>query len=151
MQKQKIKELALKYREQIMYLVFGGLTTLVNMAAFWFFDEQLGLSEKLSVAVPTALAQVIAVTFAYITNKLFVFKSHQPNAKALLREIGSFFGCRAISFFLDVGIMWLTVDKLGWHKMLMKFVSNVIIVIVNYVASKLLIFNKDGKGGDAAQ
>ena len=61
--------------------------------------------------------------------------------------MGSFFACRAVSFVLDIGIMWLTVDNLGWPNMLMKIISNVIIIVVNYVASKLLIFNK-GKGAD---
>ena len=63
-------------------------------------------------------------------------------AAALLREMGSFFACRAVSFFLDIGIMWLTVDMLGWPNMVMKIVSNVIIIVVNYLASKLFIFNK---------
>ena len=65
----------------------------------------------------------------------------------LLREMGSFFACRAVSFVLDIGIMWLTVDVLAWPNMLMKIVSNVIIIIVNYVASKLLIFNKGKESG----
>ena len=61
--------------------------------------------------------------------------------------MGSFFACRAVSFVLDIGIMWLTVDNLGWPNMLMKIISNVIIIVVNYVASKLLIFNKSKGAG----
>ena len=138
---EKIKALLQKYREQVSYIFFGGLTTLVNMLAFYLLDRA-----GLGPVPATALAQVLAVLFAYVTNKLFVFQSKTDSLGALLREMGSFFACRAISFFLDIGIMWLTVDKLGWPNMLMKIISNVLIVIVNYVASKLLIFNRgDGK------
>ena len=138
---EKIKALLQKYREQVSYIFFGGLTTLVNMLAFYLLDRA-----GLGTVPATALAQVLAVLFAYVTNKLFVFQSKTDSLGALLREMGSFFACRAISFFLDIGIMWLTVDKLGWPNMLMKIISNVLIVIVNYVASKLLIFNRgDGK------
>lgn len=139
----KLKALIEKYREQIAYLFFGALTTLVNIVVYYIVNDIMGMA-----TVPaTALAQVFAVIFAYITNKLFVFKSQTHGAAQLLREMGSFFACRAISFFLDIGIMWIAVDLLCWPNMLMKIISNVIIVLVNYVASKMLIFNK-GKGED---
>ena len=138
-----IRRLWKKYREVLLYLIFGGLTTLVNIVAYFVADSVLHMA-----TVPaTAVAQVLAVLFAYVTNKKYVFKSETHGAKELLREMGSFFACRAVSFVLDIGIMWLTVDNLGWPNMLMKIISNVIIIVVNYVASKLLIFNK-GKGAD---
>ena len=95
----------------------------------------------------TALAQVLAVLYAYVTNKRYVFRSRTRGLTELLREMGSFFACRAVSFFLDIGIMWVTVDVWGWPGLLMKLISNVVIIVVNYLASKLLIFNK-GKGAD---
>lgn len=137
----KLKELLEKYREQVAYVFFGGLTTLVNIVSYYVADSLLHMA-----TVPaTAVAQILSVLFAYVTNKKYVFKSETHGANELLREMGSFFACRAVSFVLDIGIMWLTVDNLGWPNMLMKIISNVIIIVVNYVASKLLIFNK-GKG-----
>ena len=134
----RIYKLLAKYREQVMYIVFGGLTTLVNIVVYYVVNSVMGLATVPS----TALAQVLAVLFAYVTNRRYVFRSRTTGAAALLREMGSFFACRAVSFFLDIGIMWLTVDMLGWPNMAMKIVSNVIIIVVNYLASKLFIFNK---------
>ena len=138
----RIRELFARYREQIAYVFFGGLTTFVNTVAY-FVMERAGMD-----TVPaTALAQVLAVLFAYVTNKRYVFRSRTRGLTELLREMGSFFACRAVSFFLDIGIMWVTVDVWGWPGLLMKLISNVVIIVVNYLASKLLIFNK-GKGAD---
>ncbi len=139
----KIRGLLNKYREQVAYVFFGGLTTLVNIVVYYITNTVMHMP-----TVPaTALAQVLAVLFAYVTNKRYVFQSKTQGAWELLREMGSFFACRAVSFVLDIGIMWLTVDVLAWPNMLMKIVSNVIIIIVNYVASKLLIFNKGKESG----
>lgn len=133
----RVRELLIRYREQIAYVFFGGLTTLVNMAAYYALDVA-----GMATVPATALAQVLAVLFAYVTNKRYVFRSHTHGAAELLREMGSFFACRAVSFFLDIGIMWVTVDVWGWPSMPMKLMSNVVIIVVNYLASKLLIFNK---------
>lgn len=127
-----------KYREQVMYVIFGGLTTLVNMVIYYCVNGVMGMATVPS----TALAQVAAVAFAYVTNRRYVFRSTARGARAILREMGSFFACRAASFFLDIGIMWVSVDLLCWPNMLMKIVSNVIIVVVNYLASRLLIFKR---------
>ncbi len=139
----KIIELLKKYREQVAYVFFGGLTTLVNIVVYYVANTMMHMA-----TVPaTAVAQVLAVLFAYVTNKKYVFQSKTHGAQELLREMGSFFACRAVSFVLDIGIMWLSVDILAWPNMLMKIVSNVIIIVVNYVASKLLIFNKGKESG----
>ena len=139
----KIIELLKKYREQVAYVFFGGLTTLVNIVVYYVANTMMHMA-----TVPaTAVAQVLAVLFAYVTNKKYVFQSKTHGAQELLREMGSFFACRAVSFVLDIGIMWLSVDILAWPNMLMKIISNVIIIVVNYVASKLLIFNKGKESG----
>ncbi len=136
----KIKALFIKYREVISYLFFGGLTTVVNYAAYLltapFFN---------TTTIPTAIAWVLAVIFAYVTNRIFVFHSQARGAKALLREILSFFGARVLSGIVDVGIMWVFADHLGFNDKLMKLASNVFVVIFNYIASKLIIFRKSGK------
>ena len=139
----KIIELLKKYREQVAYVFFGGLTTLVNIVVYYVANTVMHMA-----TVPaTAVAQVLAVLFAYVTNKKYVFQSKTHGAQELLREMGSLFACRAVSFVLDIGIMWLSVDILAWPNMLMKIISNVIIIVVNYVASKLLIFNKGKESG----
>ena len=138
----RIRELFARYREQIAYVFFVGLTTLVNMVAYYAME-----AAGVGTVPATALAQVLAVLFAYVTNKRYVFRSRTQGLAELLREMGFFFACRAVSFFLDIGIMWVTVDVWGWPGLLMKLISNVVIIVVNYLASKLLIFNK-GKGAD---
>ncbi len=133
-----IKDMLLKYRELIMYAVFGALTTLVNMAAYWLCFDIAGIPN-----VPSAvIAWVLAVTFAYITNKLWVFESKSFDAATLKHEIPAFFGARIATGVLDVGIMYLAVDVLKWDAILWKLVSNVIVIILNYVASRFVIFRK---------
>ena len=136
----KLKALFIKYREVISYLFFGVLTTVVNYAVYLlaapFFN---------TTTIPTAIAWVLAVIFAYVTNRIFVFHSQAKGSKALLREILTFFGARVLSGILDVGFMWVFADYLGFNDKLMKLISNVFVVIFNYIASKLIIFRKSGK------
>lgn len=134
----KIRELAVKYRSIILYVVFGAMTTLVNMAAYWLCYNVIGIPNVPS----TIIAWVLAVSFAFVTNKLWVFDSKSWDAKTLRHEIPTFFGARLLTGLLDVGIMYVTVDVMGWNGMVWKLVSNVIVIILNYIASKLVIFKK---------
>ena len=134
----KLKELLARYRSLILYAVFGALTTLANMAAYWLCFDVSGIPNVPS----TIIAWVLAVSFAFITNKLWVFGSRSFDAKTLRHEIPSFFGARLLTGLLDVLIMYVTVDVLGWNAMVWKLVSNVIVIVLNYIASKLLIFRK---------
>ncbi|MDD5952123.1 MAG: GtrA family protein [Oscillospiraceae bacterium] len=127
-----------KYKEVLLYLVFGGLTTLVNILVYFVCDSWLHWGTVLS----TIIAWVLSVIFAFVTNKQFVFESKQTDGKTLLYEVSSFFGCRAFSGVLDLLIMWLTVDIFHWHSLLMKVLSNIVVIILNYVFSKLIIFRK---------
>lgn len=83
---------------------------------------------------------IISVLFAYITNKLWVFESRSFGKKVLVREITTFFGARFISGIIDLAIMFLFVDMLLFPAMIIKFISNIFVVIFNYVASKVVIF-----------
>ena len=135
---EKVKALLMKYRSLILYAVFGALTTLVNMAAYWLCFNAAGIPN-----VPaTIIAWVLAVSFAFITNKLWVFDSKSFDGKTLRHEIPAFFGARLLTGLLDVGIMYAAVDVLGWNAMVWKLISNVIVIVLNYVASKLVIFKK---------
>ena len=90
----------------------------------------------------TVFAWIISVAFAYITNKIWVFKSKNTNLKNVLREISDFVGCRLFSGLLDLLIMWIFVDVLLLNDMVIKILSNIVVVIINYVASKWFIFRE---------
>lgn len=132
-----MKELWRKYREQITYVFFGGLTTLVNMAAFYLFDKA-----GMEILLSTGIAWVLSVLFAYVTNRRFVFASSAGGFAPVLREMGSFFLCRALSGLLDMGIMYVFAERMGLPGMWVKIASNVLVIIVNYIASKVWIFRK---------
>ena len=151
----KIKDLFSKYKELITYVVFGGLTTLVNFVVFYIFTEVLGESLYL---INNAIAWVAGVVFAYITNKLFVFESKSWSIKILAKEIPGFLGARVLSFLLEEGGMLLFITVLGLGEislkvfgfvitgqLIVKVLLAVIVVITNYFFSKFIIFKKDKK------
>ena len=127
-----------KHQEGMRYLIFGALTTLVNIVAYAIFYYIFNISNGVS----NVIAWVVGATFAYITNKLYVFNSKVNNKLELLKEIVYFYGCRLLTLAVDEGIMIFTVDKLGWNALLMKIVANVIVIILNFIFSKILIFRK---------
>ena len=88
------------------------------------------------------MAWVVAVAFAYLTNKPFVFRSHDWSARTVVPELAKFVGCRVGSGLLETVIILVTVDILGWNGFVWKLVTSVLVVVLNYVASKLLIFTK---------
>ena len=135
---EKLKALYKRYQDVIPYLFFGVCTTLVNMAAYWLVAYPLGLS----VAASTVIAWILAVLFAYVTNRRWVFHSDARTTSEILREMASFFSCRLATGLLDLGCMFLFVDVLHWNDLLIKALDNVLVVVLNYVASKLLIFRK---------
>lgn len=137
----KIKELFNKYKEVINYLIFGVLTTLVNYVSYLILSKVFNVNYLAS----TVISQIISIIFAYVTNKLFVFESKTTNAKELIKEMVSFFGFRAVSLLLDMAFMYIFVDVLKLNDVIMKLVSNVLIVVANYVFSKLFVFKKEKK------
>lgn len=134
----RIAELLRKYKEMILYLVVGGLTTLINVVAYWIFAHPVSLDTVIS----TVLAWFLSVLFAFFANKIIVFESKSYEKKLFIKEIILFFASRALTGALDVAIMYITVDLLRFNDLVMKIVSNVIIVILNYVISKFLVFGK---------
>ena len=138
---EKVKELFNKYKEVINYLIFGVLTTLVNYVSYLILAKVFNVNYLAS----TVISQIISIIFAYVTNKLFVFESKTTTTKELIREMVSFFGFRGISLLLDMAFMYIFVDVLKLNDVIMKLVSNVLIVIANYVFSKLFVFKKEKK------
>ena len=135
---EKLKALMVRYRDVIVYLVFGVLTTAVNYIVYLPCYNVLGLSGSVS----NAIAWVGAVAFAYLTNKPFVFRSHDWSAKTVIPELTKFVGCRVGSGVLETAIIFLTVDWLGWNGNVMKLLTSVLVVVLNYIGSKLLVFKK---------
>lgn len=134
----KIWKLAQKYWDIITYLFFGVLTTLVNYLVYLPCYNSLGLS----AVVSNTIAWVVAVAFAFLTNKPFVFKSHDWSGKTVIPELVSFVGCRIGSGVLETVILLIACDILGWNANIWKLLTSVLVVIMNYIASKLLVFRK---------
>ena len=135
---EKIRALVEKHWDMVSYLFFGVLTTIVNYLVYLPLYNLLGIS----AAVSNIIAWVAAVPFAYVTNKPFVFKSHDWSMQTVLPELGKFVGCRAASGGLETALVFLTVDVCGWDGNLWKLIISVVVVILNYVSSKLLVFRK---------
>ena len=134
----KIMELVKKHWDIVTYLFFGVLTTLVNYAVYLPCYNLLGLS----AAVSNVIAWVVAVAFAYLTNKPWVFKSHDWSAKVVVPELSKFVACRVGSGVLETGIIFVFVDWLGFDGNVFKLITSVLVVILNYIGSKLLVFKK---------
>ena len=151
----KIKALLIKYKELITYVVFGVLTTLVNFVCFWALNKIFGDHVYL---LNNAIAWIVSVIFAYVTNKLWVFESKSWNIKIVAREVVAFFAARLFSFGVEEGGLWLFVDILGMGaysftllgfeitgQLIAKVILAVIVVILNYFFSKFIIFAKKKK------
>lgn len=132
----KLMGLYLRYKQVILYLFFGGCTTLINIVAYALLYKAMHIANVPS----TVAAWLLSVLFAFFTNRRFVFESRESSAAGRWREFVSFFGCRILTGILDVVIMAVAVDMMGWNGLLWKLISNVIVIVLNYVASKFLIF-----------
>lgn len=148
----KIKELILKYKEIIIYVIFGALTTVVNLLVFALFSRLLGDERYL---ITNIVAWFAAVAFSYITNKIWVFESKSWSLKVLVKEIPSFFAARVLTLGIEEAGLFVFVDWLSFNEISLKLFSfeiggeliakgllAVVVVIVNYVFSKLVVFKK---------
>ena len=136
----KIVDLYKKYEEVIMYLVFGVLTTVVNFVVYFIAIHILGDSD-LSKTISNALAWFFSVLFAFFTNKIFVFKHKSENTKDFIMEAFKFY----VSGILDIGIFALCVNVFHFNDVIVKVFTQILVVILNYVFSKLLIFKNKNK------
>lgn len=137
------------HKEGMRYLIFGVLTTLVNIivSAIFYYAVLTQLPEEQKVNISTVIAIGAAWIFAYITNKLYVFDSKTRNGKELIKEIFSFISCRIVSALIEVALMDWTVTSLQLNYMGMKIVVSAIIILLNFVFSKLIIFKKGEENG----
>lgn len=134
----KINELVNKYAEVISYLIFGGLTTVVNIIVFYLFDSILDVHYLFA----NAIAIIASILFAFFTNKKYVFKSSTPTVKLWLKEFSLFVSFRLLSAVFDMGSMWLLVDGLELNTNIAKIITQFIVVVLNYAFSKFFIFKQ---------
>ncbi|RRK09428.1 GtrA family protein [Lactiplantibacillus garii] len=131
---QRLQQLWQRYKSVLAYLFFGGLTTVVNYLVFWIFNLFC------SYLIANTVAWLLSVLFAYITNKLWVFEAKTPTWRARLKEAGSFFGFRLLSYFVDQGIMIVGISFLHGNALIVKLIDQILIVVMNWFFSKLFIF-----------
>lgn len=157
------KELFTRYREIIMYVIFGALTTLVSIVTYFIvrciFPNEESVPEVLkwtyrlnfsggdsSTVLPNIISWVVSVTFAYITNRIWVFKSKVSGFAKNIVQALSFYGARLLTLFVDLILMFLLVNlpniHNGFYEFCAKVFSNIVVLVLNYVFSKLFIFRK---------
>ncbi len=133
-----VKKLMKKYWDTIPYLFFGVCTTVSNVAAYWICAHALGLKTMVS----TVIAWIIAVMFAYVTNRKWVFHSEAHEITAICKEMASFFGCRFATGVIDWLCMFFFVEVLNFNDVITKFTANCLVIVLNYIASKFIIFRR---------
>ena len=134
----KLFKLFRKYVNVISYLFFGALTTLINFLVYFPLYNWFCFSAVFSNVV----AWIVAVCFAFLTNKPFVFKSYDWSMKTVIDEALKFVGCRIGSGVFETVAIWLLVDTLYWNGNMTKICVSIFVVVLNYISSKWLVFKK---------
>ena len=135
-----MKELYLKYKEIINYLIFGVLTTVVSLAVYYGLTlTVLNPDKALELQIANIISWIAAVTFAYFTNRKWVFENKE---KANFKEASKFYLSRVSTLLIDMGLMFIFVTKLGVNDKIMKLVVQVVVTILNYIFSKFLVFRE---------
>ncbi|MBQ7827116.1 MAG: GtrA family protein [Clostridia bacterium] len=169
----KINELYLKYKEIVNYLIFGVLTTVIDFAVYTPLTAILGADFKIAGVIPwyivtSVIAWIVAVLFAYITNKKWVFEEKDWSAGKVARELTSFAGGRVVTLLIQLFLMWLMIDVTHLDKtalftwgaglvglkgdFVVKAIVAVVVVVLNYVISKLFVFKSaSADGQDSAE
>lgn len=129
-----------KYEEIINYLIIGGLTTVVSLGVYYLCVlTVLDPNNSIELQIANIISWIFAVTFAYFTNRIFVFKS--KNEKKL-KEAISFYLSRVTTLLIDMGIMFIFVSCLEFNDKIVKLIVQVIVIVANYILSKLIVFKK---------
>lgn len=150
-----------QFKELVKYVVFGVLTTVVSILSFKLFDYILG--EKYYL-ITNVISWIFAVAFAFATNKIWVFNSKSWSARVLIKELSSFIVARLLSLGIEEGGLWILISLLNMGDMqpfkifsfsvngnlLAKVIMQIVVVILNYVFSKFIIFKKKRGAEDEA-
>lgn len=154
----KIMDLYKKYREIVSYLFWGGAAFVLFMLIIWILQTKLGWNE----VIATIVDNIIVITFAFFTNKIFVFRSKSGSIAGFFREMASFFGARIFTMILNALIVWIGCDLMGYNAqshhlpfvddgMIVQFIAQVVVIVTNYVLSKLIVFRKPKKDKNAEE
>lgn len=135
----KVKEIYLSHKEGILYLACGVIATILNIAVFGILTYGFDIIYDIS----NIIAIIVAILFQYVSNKFIVFESKKNNSKENLKEFFAFISCRLVTMAMDQGLMKLGIEVFKINEMIMKIAVNVIVIIVNYIFSKLIVFKKE--------
>ncbi len=127
-----------KNKEMLLYLFFGGLSFIVSVATYAFFNVSLGFN----VLLANVLSWIITVMFAFLTNRVWVFDSPTNNIKEFIIQMFSFYSGRIVTLIIEEAILVLFIDILGFGSIIVKVVAQVFVILLNYVISKIFIFRK---------
>ena len=128
------------YKEVINYLIVGGLTTFISLLVYYICVLTfLNPNNDIELQIANVISWIAGVLFAYFTNRKFVFESKEENK---IKEAGKFVGSRIVTLVIDMVIMWIGVSLLSFNDKIMKLFSQIVIIILNYVFSKLFVFKK---------
>ena len=133
-----IRKMFIRYKYVILYVFFGVCTTVVNILSYWACSHLLHMSVILSAVV----AWFTAVLFAYLTNRKWVFNSSNHGKCEILKEALYFYMMRIATGLIDWLGMYVLVDSMQFNDMIIKVILNVLVIVLNYIVSKLLVFNK---------
>ena len=127
-----------EFRQLVIYGICGVITTLIDILMYWLCTRML----HVPVVPSTVIAWLVALFFAYYSNRTYVFHSTTSSIRGVISEAAEFFACRIATGVLDVIIMYVFVDVLNFDDVIIKTASNILVIILNYIASKLFIFSK---------
>ena len=137
---EKIKEMYLKYKEIINYLIFGVLTTVVSLAVYYICVYTfLNPENVVQLQIANIISWVAGVAFAYVTNRKFVFESKEENK---LKEAGKFVTSRITTLLMDMAIMFIGVTLCKFNDKIIKLISQVVVIVMHYLLSKIIVFKK---------
>jgi len=135
-----IKELVKKYQEIIKYLIFGVLTTLISLITYYLLVYTiLNPDNPLELQIANIISWITCVTFAYITNRKYVFNSQN---KHITTEMIKFYSSRLTTLAIDMTLMFIFVTTFKFNDKIIKLIVQIIIIILNYILSKILVFTK---------
>lgn len=132
----------MNYKEQILYIIFGVLTTVLNFLVYIVFTRGF----EANFLISNAVAWLLAVIFAFVTNKIYVFNSTDYNIKFIIKEFSEFTISRIFTGLLDIGLLYLFVSIIHMNDLISKIIIGIIITILNYVISKMYVFRGGEKG-----
>lgn len=141
----------IKNKSVLLYLFFGGLTTLVSILTFWLAElfirsdfnvSIFGSMYSTKVVLSNAISWICAVLFAFFTNRIWVFNSPTDSWTGFFKQMAAFFGGRFATFLLETAILVVFVSILNFNEMLMKIIAQLVVLVSNYVISKLIVFRK---------